>query len=355
MNGARQQIIAQEAGSWVFRLKEDDSAECHAEFTAWLQGSPQHVAEFLLLTATDADLGTLDTQRHIDAEALLADSPPAVVALPGRRAAQSQPQLRSPSRRWPHRRAAMAMLALVLVASGVAWWQGNFNARSISTNTGEQRTVKLADGSVMHLNTRSRVQVKFSDEARVVRLLEGEALFSVAQDSVRPFLVRSGLTTVQVIGTEFNIYRHANGTTVSVVEGRVRIAADSREHGVSSAAATPVLLDAGQQAAIETDGHIEKLATPEMDRALAWRQRHLVFRSATVAEVATEFNRYNRIQLNIVDKQLATRRMSGRFEADEPQSLLDFLTRNGDVRLQQQGDAITLSTAVGLTPESSGE
>ncbi len=367
MNGTTQQTIAQEAGSWVFRLKDDSSTECREEFTAWLLHSPQHVVEFLLATATDTELGALEGQQHIDIEALLTDEGACtVVPLAGltrhpaatvntdiprdRFVAQPGPQPSSPSKsrpgfparwRWT---AAAAALATVSVLTGALWWSGFFAAQELRTRVGEQRTVKLTDGSVVQLNTRSRMQVRFSDEARIIHLLEGEALFTVAQESARPFLVRSGSTTVQAIGTQFNVYRHTQGATVSVLEGRVKIESEVHTHGASPEPEHAVLLNAGQQAAIEPGGRIDRVNSPQIDRAMAWRQRHLEFRSATVSEVAAEFNRYNRMQLKIADQELAARRMSGRFKADEPQSLLDFLTRSG-VRLQRQGDAVTLITA----------
>ncbi len=88
-----------------------------------------------------------------------------------------------------------------------------------------------------------------------------------------------------------------------------------------------------------------KVDSPALHRALAWRERHLEFRSATVAEVATEFNRYNREQIYIEDATLASRRMSGRFEADAPRQLLDFLTNNGGVRLERRGGDFHLFAA----------
>lgn len=65
----------------------------------------------------------------------------------------------------------------------------------------------LNDGSIVYLNTRSRVEEQFSRQARNVRLLEGEAMFSVEHDRARPFRMISDDTVIQAIGTQFNVYR----------------------------------------------------------------------------------------------------------------------------------------------------
>src|SRR5690606_14686343 len=93
-----------------------------------------------------------------------------------------------------------------------------------STGIGEQRTVKLADGSIVHLNTDSSLRVEYSPATREVHLVEGEALFVVAKEPARPFRVEAGQTTVQALGTQFNVYRRAGGIEVSVIEGAVRVA-----------------------------------------------------------------------------------------------------------------------------------
>jgi transmembrane sensor len=373
MNASTPQTIAQQAGSWVFRLKEDTSARCRAEFAAWLQTSPQHVAEFLLATATDVDLGSLDSQAGVDVQALLAGESSSVVPLadaPWRRSSASAPPSTTaqvqpgplarhgPAQR--HRRSrrswigAAAGVASLAVLTGVLWREDPFDAwmesRGLRTAVGEQRMVKLDDGSMVQLNTRSHIEVEFTAETRLIRLLEGEALFTVVHEPARPFVVRSGSAAVQAVGTRFNVYRHGTGhaaapdgaidATVTVLEGRVKI--EAARPADAPASVSPVLLDAGQQAAIETGGRIVKISTPAIDRAVAWRQRHLEFRSATVAEVAAEFNRYNRMQIHVADEALAARRMSGRFEADAPQSLLDFLTNHGGVRLERRNEDVYL-------------
>jgi len=88
-------------------------------------------------------------------------------------------------------------------------------------DVGEQRSIALADGSIIDLNARSRIRVRLSKDERDVELLQGQALFHVAKDNSRPFVVRSDTTVVRAVGTEFDVYRKKNGTVITVLEGRV--------------------------------------------------------------------------------------------------------------------------------------
>jgi transmembrane sensor len=327
MNASMRVTIAREAGAWLSRTKEDTSAECRAEFHAWLQHSPHHVAEYLLATAADVELGSVDPQRRIDLPALLAECEPPIVALKGPDSTAHAPaSAHRPLKVW-----AFAATAL-LTASALLWQSGLLSAPQYRTEIGEQREVKLSDGSIVQLNTRSRIRVRFSDEFRIVELPEGEALFTVAPEPARPFVVRSGVARVQAVGTQFNVYRRLYGTRVSVLEGRVRLSSES----------TPLALNAGEEADIPNTGPIAPVASPDIEGRMAWRQRRLEFKSATVADIAAEFNRYNQTQIRIADAAVASRRMTGLFAADRPQMLVDFLVNEGGIRVERKREAIVL-------------
>jgi transmembrane sensor len=195
------------------------------------------------------------------------------------------------------------------------------------TATGDQQSIKLRDGSLVQLNTHSRIEATYSAGARQVRLLEGEALFIVAQDPARPFRVYTDSATIQAIGTQFNVYRRVNGTRVSVVEGIVQ---------VSRPAAAPVRLEAGAEADIAAD-RVTRTAKPDVDRAVAWRARRLVFHSDRLEDVAREFNRYNRDQIRLDGVGVADRRISGVFDADDTQPLIEFLNAQPGFSVTQAG------------------
>ncbi len=102
------------------------------------------------------------------------------------------------------------------------WWQAN-RYPLYSTDIGERRSITLADGSTVDLNARSKLRIEFSSAERRVELLDGQALFQVAKDKQRPFIVHSGDATVRAVGTQFDVYRKDSGTTITVLEGRVAV------------------------------------------------------------------------------------------------------------------------------------
>jgi len=196
--------------------------------------------------------------------------------------------------------------------------------------------------------------VHYFGDTRTVRLIAGEALFSVAHDTRRPFWVLTDGANIQAVGTEFNVYRQMEVTTVAVIEGRVLVRATPPAADIPGAVnpnhpAPPLTLSPGEEARIEHGGTMTKLAT-NVSRVTAWKQRKLDFRAATIAEVAAEFNRYNRAQIHIEDGALGRRKMNGVFNADEPQTFLDFLARDKEVRLERHGDGtnVTLRAPPGV-------
>jgi transmembrane sensor len=245
----------------------------------------------------------------------------------------------------PRRRMRGAIAAGVLVAFGttIAAWQLT-STPTYSTAVGEQRSVKLDDGSMIYLNTRSRVQVNYSDTAREIRLQQGEALFAVESDPDRPFRVITGDATVRALGTRFNVLRREDQTKVSVVEGSVQI---TRNGADTTRSALPIQLQliAGEEARVDSDAGIHKQATPDIGNSVAWQQRRLVFRDTPLQEIAEEFNRYNRRpRFRVADPAIGERLYTGTFDADDPQSLRELLSKEGDLRLELQDGEIAIVT-----------
>lgn len=223
---------------------------------------------------------------------------------------------------------------LLMTASAIAGWRMLRDSASYGTATGEQRTVQLSDGSVLNLNARSRVSIHFSKAARQVELLEGEALFSVEHDPSRPFSVITSNATIRAVGTQFNVYRRQDGTTVSVVEGAVQVTPD----GAPSAAR---LFKAGEQATIGAGATVKRQSL-DVDDALAWRERRLVFENASLGEVIAEFNRYNAIQLRAMGTLATTKRLTATFSADKPQSLLHYLEQDPALVVERKDDSVRI-------------
>jgi transmembrane sensor len=185
--------------------------------------------------------------------------------------------------------------------------------------------------------------VRFSAQARDLELLEGEALFAVKHDSSRPFRVKSAGATIQAVGTQFNVYRRAGGTMVSVVEGKVVIEPAAEQTSAQ-------LLAAGEEASIAAGGRVEKRAAPDVRKSVAWRERRLVFRADRLEDVVTEVNRYSKHRIRVEGDAARNMKLSAIFDASDPESLLRFLGKVETLWVDKSGEAFVVRSRAAPSP-----
>lgn len=328
--------IAEEAALWVQRLREQDTPELQAAFSEWARQGTRHVEEFLFAQAIWKEFDRVDPTA---AGRLQTQGPEdSIVAFPK----QAPITVRAPTGRRIAWRVAAGIAAAVVAV--FAWTQLPFDPqRTYVTEVGEQKILKLADGSLIRLNAVSRAVIDFDDHTRLVRLTEGEALFTVAHDTSRPFIVVTDTAHVRAVGTQFNVYRNdANGTRVAVIEGVVQVSTGS---AVSPAArdvsVAPIQLTAGDEAQV-VHGGIQKTEKPNIERAVSWTQRKLMFPGNELREIVAQFNRYNDKPIRIEAPELDARRMSGVFDADDPAPLLNHLASDPQIEVVRGSDAIVI-------------
>jgi transmembrane sensor len=351
LRGTHEEVLAKEAAAWIERLKTAGPKE-RAEFARWLRQSPAHVREALLASSWELVLHYVSHGRKLDIDKYVTASSTNIIGVDS--AAARLPK-RIRALRWPW---VAAMAASVAIAAAVLlgalpllretlWHEFATSVGEFATSVGEQRSVALLDGSVISLNARSRVRVEFSTDARDVYLDDGQALFSVAHDSTRPFRVHAGRSIVQAIGTKFDVHRVADRVDVAVLEGRVQVASDARDHlseasAVQSASMRTQLTE-GESLSIGTGGTISAPVRVDVEDIGAWRQRRLVFRDRPLAEIVEEFQRYNRIPLMRVEgKELRARTFNGVFDADDPQTLVAYLATDNTIAFERRGDELVI-------------
>jgi transmembrane sensor len=330
-------VIFEQAVRWLEGFREGTAAR--SAFFAWLAESPRHVEELGFALALSEEIAQLTPQQRAEIEAMMtkgnADSELGgnVVPLWENAALSSNDTAKTA----PSRRAAWAVAlaaGLGCLAVGLWWLLARTESQTYVSQIGELRTVQLADGSTVHLNARSRLEVRFTTEVRDLQLLEGEALFNVAHDAARPFRVRADAAVIQALGTQFNIRKRPSGTVVSVLEGRVQVTEESAR------ASQP--LSAGEEVRIERSGRIEKRKLAEAATVTAWHQRRLVFKDEPLADIAAEFNRYNlKPQIRIEGTRARARHFAGTFDADAPQALMEAL-QDPALIIEQTGDEIVV-------------
>jgi transmembrane sensor len=342
MNVQRQidRLIALQAAEWYEALK-DASAAQHADFTRWISESPRHMEAFLAISSEAPVVRKVLASGAFDLAGLLKEVSGSDKISP--LYATEGPVSVGVRRGVLRGKRTMWLAAAVLATAGIAvplllhlsGWQ------RFETPVGEQRTIQLAEGSVVNLNAQSRVEVKFSDSQREVRLPQGEATFKVAHDTSRPFRVRTPRAIVEAVGTQFNVYVHPDETTtVSVLEGKVRVTDLSfgLPHRVNE-----VAVKAGEEAQVASSGSIDLHTNSNVSEAVAWQQRKLIFKRTSLEEIAVEFNRYNKsVQIRLEGIEAGAFRFSGAFDADDPQSLATLLVREPDLVVDRRGEEIVI-------------
>jgi transmembrane sensor len=323
--------IREEAVEWfvAFCEEEVDPRACQ-EFNAWLRRSPEHVRAYLRVSAFWEDAADLQRHTKHGVEELVQRAAAAgnVVTF-GHGMEGPMPRARGGNDRsrafgW------LAGLAAACAGVGLAGWLVFNRTPTYSTTVGEQRTVTLPDGSTVELNARSRVSVHYTGAKREVNLTEGQALFRVAKNPSRPFIVLTAGAGIRAVGTAFDVYRKRNETVVTVVEGQVAV---SETQGSESTPAKPsergggaatILVSAGQQF-VATPRSFDVPQPVNTVTATAWTEGKLVFDSVVLKEVLDEFNRYLPRPLVLTDPKLLGMHISGVFSVTESQQFLEFL------------------------------
>jgi transmembrane sensor len=301
--------IDEEAAAWTWRLDRGElTAEERSRLTDWLRQDARHRRAFGELNRTWRSLDWLSQVKREEKIAALA------------RATRRGSPRRHASMRW----AAAAALALALI--GPAWWLARMaGTQEYSTAVGQERTVRLADGSVAVLNTNTRIEVRFSGARRDIYLLRGEAHFHDTPDPARPFFVHAGEAVVQAIGTRFEVRLHADRRIdVLVDEGRVEVRTGSgpaQGFGPFPVALGPQrvrALSAGERLSI--DGERMKVVSVSPRRIaddLAWRRGALVFDDEPLARAAAKVARYTRERILLEGRAVGRLRISGRFRTND--------------------------------------
>lgn len=324
MNTQEKQIEL-EAADWLVRLDDVDraaDAQEQAEWIAWLQRSPRHVQAYFDIANVSQSVDEVPQEGRQRIREMLREYS----------AAQAPIETQSAKRHW-----LVAAAVAVCSIAAVLWFA--VDRPNYRTGVGEQISYRLPDGSSMVLNTRSQAQVAMNERERIVKL-DGEGLFTVARDAQRPFLVQTRNAVTRAIGTQFNVYSQADGSTrVSCIEGVVQVAPTSPQNAAKPAA---IMLLAGQQVVVR-DAVIKKESAPKISAATAWRKKTLVFEDAPLQEVAAQFNRYNVVQFSIAPEVGDERRLSGTFDPLHPEYFRAYLEKDATLKIELRDEVVNVA------------
>ena len=343
--------IAEQAGEWFVANDEGSlDARDSAALATWFKTSPVHIEEFLGVSAVVRDLKQARTDPQYSLEAILArarteDEEPVQRLWPR----ETETVRGRPFWSWFPAAVAMAACALLSVGLLLRWnlrsterpaATDGIAALHFETRHGEQLTQRLADNSVLHLNTDSAVSIRYSKGERLVTLRSGQASFEVTHETNRAFRVHAGSADITDLGTKFDVRLDGGSTVITVVEGRVTVGPRTSRQSPSL---RPIELNADQQVRV-ADGVWP--ATPvavDAERTTAWLHRQIVFQNEPLEQVAAEYNRYTAKPIEIATPALKTLRISGVFATDDTDAFIAFLRSLKGVRVEVTATRIRVS------------
>lgn len=331
----REEAIEATAAAWLAQRDEGLSADEAAEYADWLQADPRHASAAAKLEAAWNALHQLrdfrpEAQAHPDRDLLARHFNRRVLPFPA---------------------LAVAAAAAAIVAVAAVLWRAHpvdnaipeQPAQSFATTDGGYQRVTLSDGSVVEMNASTELSVRFSAGERRVRLVRGEAQFNVAKNKERPFWVEAGVITVRAVGTAFNVRLGSREVEVLVTEGKVQLEKLGGTASRATSSVPPPLVVAGQRAVIRASDaaipQVEAVAPAVIRDALSWQGSRLVFIDKPLAEVVTEFNRRNQIQLVLADPELASLPTVGSFRPENVEAFVHLVEGSFNIVAERRGDS----------------
>lgn len=283
-----------EAGDWIVRLEAADVEDLLA-FDAWLAATPENARAY------DAALAVWNEY--------------------GRNAGAVDEALRATPARHPMtRRAWMAGGAIAAAAAAAVvvlpQLQTAEAPQTYATARGEHRTVRLADGSTIELNGDTRITVAMARKARNVTLAGGQAVFDVAPDRDRPFVIAAGDRAVRVVGTQFDVRRREGKLSVTVARGVVEVAPTAGGQGAA------YRLRPGQRLDHQEGAPVARVIAAAPEEVLAWRTGRLVYRDQPLSVVVADLNAHFKTPVRIEDPALAATSISGVLILDDEAAVI---------------------------------
>jgi transmembrane sensor len=257
----------------------------------------------------------------------------------------------TPARRW--RVPMPAVAAAALIAVGLASWLAYNNRpvesaaisapRMFATGVGARDSITLADGSHVILGPMSSIKIDadFDRRSRVVEV-RGDAFFQVVHNAAKPFTVRAGNATIVDVGTRFAVESDAAaGVTVAVLEGSVALQQLNGKGGPG------VVLKAGDKGLLRNSGGVLARRGVVTGDDAAWLEGKLVFREATVGEIASSIRKWYGIELKVEDPSLANRHLTATFAGESPDRVLDVIRLALGADIERHGDTAIVRESKG--------
>lgn len=299
--------VEQEAASWFLAMQQPDiSDKDKAAFMQWLKAGPNNQSEYFRLRkiwqalpealAQSTAVKQL-TPKSTSAETTVKEKPKTI-------------------RLWHYASAACLCLALLIAQP----WSEPIAAEYYASQAGQTRLIELTDGSTIKLNNQSKVIIEYSKQQRLIRLVNGEAYFTVTKAKNRPFIVKHDNYHFTALGTEF-LLRINQSIKLIVTEHSVAVNDNNGRNAVVKEA-SGIAISTG----INKEKSWQTLPNNKREQLLAWRKQQLIFTKQPLREVLVELDRYLQGSIHLSDANMANEPITGIFTLDNPENVLKLIT-----------------------------
>ena len=325
-----------QAAAWLARRDRGLTAVEQDEFFEWLAVDPRHGEWLARHQQTVAGLKLLAQWKPEHG----LNPNPDLLAVPAAAGSSASPKVI----RW------FLPIGLAAAAAVLLWQQRSVPVitPSMANSSPIVRRV-LEDGSTIDLNRGAEVEVAYTSARRDILLLRGEANFTVAKNSDRPFVVNAGGVEVRAVGTAFNVNFRARAVEVLVTQGKVRVSQSNLNAANGSSAPAPVvmvpILEAGQRTVVslsdrETTPKVDSVSPQQIARVVAWQPRQMEFSDTPLAQVVAEFNASNSIKLVVDDPRLASLPVGASLRSDNVEGFIRVLEASFHVTAERRADGV---------------
>jgi transmembrane sensor len=313
MARTEENALSDVAAGWVARIQGHDvTREVREELARWMDADPAHAVAYL---RAEASWERMERLKAMPASSLAAEETVG---------------------RWRMtRRTALASGLGLCAASAAGWWIFGM-PDTYETAIGERRVIALEDGSRVTLNTASALRVRFTEAERSLHLVSGEALFEVAHNPKRPFVVNAAGSHIRALGTAFSVRLRSDLAEVTVTEGTVVVVEGPQTVTVPDPSRQ---IAAGSGAVVDrTTVAKSELAPDVLRQRVAWSEGVIELRGETLAQAAEEFSRYRTKRIIVADPRVASIRIGGRFPSNEADEFLRAVQSGFPVRIIEGDD-----------------
>lgn len=306
-------FIQQQANQWLVKLETDSMTDGdEARFVEWMEQDERHGQAFYEAEQTWQLMHQAQEQAEPEKE-----TPTNVTKM------KHEPS-------WLAKTLMPIAATVLLVFTSMFWWQDIYFATMSDhyTKTGQRAVQTLEDGSELILNTDTAIDVQFSAETRLVKMLSGELYVTVAPDKNRPFVVQVGEMQVTALGTEFIVRKDTlSEPTVTVTEHSVKV------ESKASSKVNLVLNEGFKVSLDENKDALSKVESVDTDRVQSWRNGKYVFTDQPLHKVVAELSRYYDGKIVIRDKELQQQKVTGVLDLDNPRTSLNNLAKSLGIKV----------------------